>query len=91
MKTFTELVAELKIVKRGPPKKHMTATQKMQRKKLAVKKQSIQRNPQGIAKQKIVGGKKVQRSSDEIKRATMRSKTTVTKVKTQGGLKPRRN
>ena len=89
MKTFTELVAELKIVKRGPIKKHMTATQKMQRKKLAVKKQSIQRNAQGIARQKIVGGKKVQRSNDEIQRATKRSKTTVTKVKS-GGMKARR-
>jgi hypothetical protein len=36
MITFTELVAELKIVKRGPIKKHMTATQKIERKKLAV-------------------------------------------------------
>ena len=89
MKTFTELVAELKIVKRGPIRKHMTATQKMQRKKLAVKKQSVQRNAQGIARQKIVGGKKVQRSNDEIQRATKRSKTTVTKVKS-GGMKARR-
>ena len=89
MKTFTELVAELKIVTRGPIKKHMTATQKMQRKKLAVQKQSIQRNAQGIARQKIVGGKKVARSPEEIARATKRSKTTVTKVKS-GGMKARR-
>ena len=89
MKTFTELVAELKIVKRGPIRKHMTADQKMKRKKLAVKKQSIQRNAQGIARQKIVGGKPVQRSADEIQRATKRSKTTVTKVKS-GGMKARR-
>ena len=65
MKTFTELVAELKIVKRGPIRKHMTADQKMKRKKLAVKKQSIQRNAQGIARQKIVGGKKVARSPED--------------------------
>ena len=88
MITFTELVAELKIVKRGPIKKHMTATQKIQRKKLAVKRQSIQRNDQGIARQKIVGGKKVQRSNDEIQRATKRSRTTITKVK-KGGMKRR--
>ena len=89
MKTFTELVAELKIVKRGPIKKHMTADEKMKRKKLALKKQTIQRNPDGIAKQKIVGGKKVQRSNAEIQRATKRSRTTITKVK-KGGI-PRRN
>ena len=89
MKTFTELVAELKIVKRGPIKKHMTADEKMKRKKLALKKQTIQRNPDGIAKQKIVGGKKVQRSNAEIQRATKRSRTTITKVKS-GGMKARR-
>ena len=89
MKTFTELVAELTKVVRGPIKKHMTATQKMQRKKLAVKKQSVQRNAQGIARQKIVGGKKVARSPEEIARATKRSKTTVTKVKSSG-MKARR-
>ena len=88
MKTFTELVAELTKVVRGPIRKHMTATQKMQRKKLAVKKQSIQRNAQGIARQKIVGGNPVQRSADEIQRATKRSKTTVTKVK-KGGMERR--
>ena len=88
MKTFTELVAELTKVVRGPIRKHMTATQKMQRKKLAVKKQSVQRNAQGIARQKIVGGKKVARSPEEIARATKRSKTTITKVK-KGGMERR--
>jgi len=89
MKTFTELMTELIKVVRGPIKKHMTADQKMKRKKLARMKQSVQRNAQGIARQKIVGGKKVQRSNDEIQRATKRSKTTVTKVKS-GGMKARR-
>ena len=81
-------MTELTKVVRGPIKKHMTSTQKMKRKKLAVKKQSIQRNTQGIARQKIVGGKKVARSPEEIARATKRSKTTVTKVK-KGGMKAR--
>ena len=89
MKTFAELMVELTVVKRGPIKHHMTATDKMKKKKLAVKKQSIQRNAQGIARQKIVGGKKVQRSSAEIAKATKKSKTTVTKVKS-GGMKARR-
>ena len=42
----------------------------------------------GIARQKIVGGKKVARSPEEIARATKRSKTTVTKVK-KGGMERR--
>lgn len=85
MKTFAELMVELTVVKRGPIKHHMTATQKMKKKKLEKKKKNIQRNAQGIARQKIVGGKPVQRSADEIQRATKRSKTTVTKVK-KGGM-----
>ena len=42
MKTFAELIVELTVVKRGPIKHHMTATQKMKKKKLEKKKKNIQ-------------------------------------------------
>ena len=89
MKTFKELIAELKIVMRKRPQHHMTSAQKMKRKQAKRKLGNVSRVG-GIARQKIVGGKKVARSSAEIQKIKKRQRTTVTKVKKSGGIKARR-
>ena len=74
MITFAELMAELTVVKRGPVRKHVPKAKLMQKAKNKKKLGSnVPTNAQGIARVKIKDGKKVQRSADEIQRATKRT------------------
>ena len=96
MKTFKEFMSERLIgnrVVRGVTKKHQTPQRRMQLKKLKKKKLAfnIQKTAQGIAKQKIIGGKKVMRDPKEIQKATKNKRLRAGKtVVRKGGMKKRK-
>ena len=96
MKTFDEIMSEVMIgnrIVRGVTKKHQTPQRSVQLKKLKKKKLAfkIQKTAQGVAKQKIIGGKKVMRDPKEIQKATKNKRLRAGKtVVRKGGMKKRK-
>ena len=94
MKTFIEFMSELMIgnrIVRSVTKKHQSPKKRLQLKKLKKKKLAfnIQKTAQGVAKQKIIGGKKVMRDPKEIQQATKNKRLRSFVVK-KGGMKKRK-
>ena len=96
MKTFDEFMSEIMIgnrIVRSVTKKHQTPQRRVQLKKLKKKKLAfkIQKTAQGVAKQKIIGGKKVMRDPKEIQKATKNKRLRAGKtVVRKGGMKKRK-
>ena len=96
MKTFNGFMSEIMVgnrVVRGVTRKHQTPKKRLQLKKLKKKKLAfnIQKTAQGIAKQKIIGGKKVMRDPKEIQKATKNKRLRAGKtVVRKGGMKKRK-
>ena len=94
MKTFIEFMSELMIgnrIVRSVTKKHQSPKKRLQLKKLKKKKLAfnIQKTAQGVAKQKVIGGKKVIRDPKEIQLATKNKRLRSFVVK-KGGMKKRK-
>ena len=94
MKTFNGFMSEIMVgnrVVRGVTRKHQTPKKRLQLKKLKKKKLAfnIQKTAQGVAKQKVIGGKRVQRSAQEIQKATKVKRLRKFVVK-KGGMKKRK-
>ena len=94
MKTFEKFISEIMIgnrIVRSVTKKHQSPKKRLQLKKLKKKKLAfnIQKTAQGIAKQKIIGGKKVMRDPKEIQKATKNKRLRKFVVK-KGGMKKRK-